>query len=89
MFFQPPAVDKTDARRPYVIEAVKLARDAVRLRTNLLSHRAEFSDANWLHREECVGKHTDLHVLLTVHLSMISDNDQLDAHLLYFTIRLL
>jgi len=30
-----------------------------------------------------------LHVLLTVYLSKILDNDQLDAHLLYFTIRLL
>ena len=28
-------------------------------------------------------------VLLTVHLNIIVDNDQLDAHLLYFTIRLL
>jgi hypothetical protein len=27
--------------------------------------------------------------LLTVHLSIILDNDQLDTHLLYFTIRLL
>ena len=27
------------------------------------------------------------HVLLTVHLSIILDNDQLDTHLLYFTIR--
>ena len=26
-------------------------------------------------------------VLLTVHLSIILDNDQLDTHLLYFTIR--
>ena len=29
------------------------------------------------------------YVLLTVHLSIILDNDQLDTHLLYFTIRLL
>jgi len=29
------------------------------------------------------------YVLLTVHLSISLDNDQLDAHLLYFTIRLL
>ena len=29
------------------------------------------------------------YVLLTVRLSISSDNDQLDAHLLYFTIRLL
>ena len=28
-------------------------------------------------------------VLLTAHLSIILDNDQLDTHLLYFTIRLL
>ena len=28
------------------------------------------------------------YVLLTVHLSIILDNDQLDAHLLYFTISL-
>jgi len=28
-----------------------------------------------------------LHVLLTVHLSISLDNDQLDAHLPYFTIR--
>jgi len=27
-----------------------------------------------------------LHILLTVHLSIILDNDQLDAHLLYFTV---
>ena len=27
------------------------------------------------------------YVLLTVHLSILLDNDQLDAHLLYFTIR--
>jgi len=30
-----------------------------------------------------------LYVLFTVHLSIILDNDQLDTHLLYFTIRLL
>ena len=29
------------------------------------------------------------YVLLTVHLSITLDNDQLDTHLLYFTIRLL
>ena len=29
------------------------------------------------------------YVLLTVHLIIILDNDQLDTHLLYFTIRLL
>ena len=29
------------------------------------------------------------YVLLAVHLSIILDNDQLDTHLLYFTIRLL
>jgi len=29
------------------------------------------------------------YVLLTVHLYIILDNDQLDTHLLYFTIRLL
>ena len=29
------------------------------------------------------------YVLLTVRLSVILDNDQLDTHLLYFTIRLL
>jgi len=29
------------------------------------------------------------YVLLTVHLSISLDNDQLDGHLLYFTIRLL
>ena len=29
------------------------------------------------------------YVLLTVHLGIILDNDQLDAHLLYFTIYLL
>jgi len=28
-------------------------------------------------------------VLLTVHLSLILNNDQLDTHLIYFTIRLL
>jgi len=31
----------------------------------------------------------DFYVLLTVHLSISLHNDQLDAHLLYFTIRLL
>ena len=31
----------------------------------------------------------NFYVLLTVHLSIILDNDQLDTHLLYFTIRLL
>ena len=43
-----------------------------------------------------VGRHVDLNigidffnVLLTVHLSIILDKDQLDTHLLYFTIRLL
>jgi len=30
-----------------------------------------------------------IYVLLTVHLSVILDNDQLDTHLLYFTICLL
>jgi len=30
-----------------------------------------------------------LYVLLTVFLGIVLDNDQLDAHLLYFTIRLL
>jgi hypothetical protein len=60
MFFQPAAVDKTDARRPYVIEVIKLARALVRWRTVLLSQPTEFSDANCLHREECVGKNTDL-----------------------------
>jgi len=29
------------------------------------------------------------YVLLTAHLSIILDNDQLDTHLIYFTIRLL
>jgi len=29
------------------------------------------------------------YVLLTVHLSIIIDNDQLDTQLLYFTVRLL
>jgi len=32
---------------------------------------------------------TNFYVLLTVHLSIILDNDQLDTHLLYFTIYLL
>ena len=32
---------------------------------------------------------TNFYVLLTVHLGIILDNDQLDTHLLYFTIRLL
>ena len=32
---------------------------------------------------------TKSYVLLTVHLNIILDNDQLDAHLLYFTIPLL
>jgi len=31
----------------------------------------------------------NFYVLLTVHLSINLDNDQLDAHLFYFTIRLL
>ena len=73
-FFPPTAVDKTDARRPYVIKVVKLALAAVRLRTALLSHAAEFSDVNWLHREECVGKYTDLRLFDTVvpHSSLFS-----------------
>jgi len=29
---------------------------------------------------------TDFYVLLTVHLSIILDNDQLDTHLIYFSI---
>jgi len=29
----------------------------------------------------------NFYVLLTVHLSISLDNDQLDAHLLYFTVR--
>jgi len=32
---------------------------------------------------------SNFYVLLTVHLSIILDNDQLDTRLLYFTIRLL
>ena len=36
-----------------------------------------------------IDLHTLFYVLLTVHLSVILDNDQLDTHLLYFTIRLL
>ena len=32
---------------------------------------------------------TFFYVLLTVHLSVILDNDQIDTHLVYFTIRLL
>ena len=50
-----------------------------------------------LHRASCVRNYpatsdSTLHinffyVLLTVHLSISLDNDQLDAHLLYFTIR--
>jgi hypothetical protein len=32
---------------------------------------------------------SSFYVLLTVHLSIILDNGQLDAHLLYFTIHLL
>jgi len=31
----------------------------------------------------------NFYVLLNVHLSIILDNDQLDTHLLYFTVRLL
>jgi len=31
----------------------------------------------------------EFYVLLTVHPCIILDNDQLDTHLLYFTIRLL
>ena len=34
-------------------------------------------------------KKLSFYVLLTVHLSIILDNDELDAHLLYFTISLL
>ena len=37
----------------------------------------------------CVDVTRNVYVLLTVHLSISLDNDQLDAHLLYFTIRLL
>ena len=32
---------------------------------------------------------SDFYILFTVHLSIILDNDQLDTHLLYFTMRLL
>ena len=35
------------------------------------------------------GIKINFYILMTVHLSIILDNDQLDAHLLYFTIRLL
>jgi len=35
------------------------------------------------------NKINGFYVMLTVHLSIILDNDQLDTHLLYFTIRLL
>jgi len=34
----------------------------------------------------CESRRINFYVLLTVHLSMILDNDQHDAHLLYFTI---
>ena len=37
----------------------------------------------------CLFCITNFYVFLTVHLSIILDNDQLDTHLLYFTIRLL
>ena len=33
------------------------------------------------------NQHIFFYVLFTVHLSISLDNDQLDAHLLYFTIR--
>jgi len=36
-----------------------------------------------------INLYCSFYVLLTVHLSIILDNDQLDTHLLYFTIRLL
>ena len=39
-----------------------------------------------LHTETSLA---NFYVLLTVHLSISLDNDQLDTHLLYFTIRLL
>jgi hypothetical protein len=69
MFFQPPDVGKIDARRSYVIGVVKLALAVVRLRTALMSHPAGRSDANWLHREQCVGKHTDLRLFDSVVIS--------------------
>ena len=34
-------------------------------------------------------RYRNVYVLLTVHLGIILDNDQLEAQLLYFTIRLL
>jgi len=36
-----------------------------------------------------ITQHFCFYVLLTVPLSIILDNDQLDTHLLYFTLRLL
>jgi len=40
-------------------------------------------------RSECACRHKDInfYVLLTVHFSIILDNDQLDAHLLYFILQ--
>ena len=49
---------------------------------------ARWIESGW---PSTVSKHllSDFYVLLTVHLSTILDNDQLDTHLLYFTIHYL
>ena len=54
-------------------------------RTN--ASKEYFSNDHYLaFTQNCV---LDFYVLLAAHLSIILDNDQLDTHLLYFTIRLL
>ena len=46
---------------------------------------------NWEHlrKKKKINSQLNFYVLLTMHLSIISDNYKLDAHLLYFTIHLL
>jgi len=48
-----------------------------------------FQEEPTLLRENVLCFFFFVYVLLTAHLSIILDNDQLDTHLLYFTIRLL
>jgi len=48
------------------------------------------SSSSFLSKDQPTKRYSyasNFYVLLTVHLSIILDNDQLDAHLLYFTIR--
>jgi hypothetical protein len=48
-----------------------------------------FRGTAWARQAMCELAFRNFYVLLTVRLSIILDNDQLDTRLLYFTIRLL